>query len=73
MFKKLGFYYLCLYFNVLFTLDLQDRFKAYMDCVQYCYNGRCAIAKNKTLCLCNDGYIGDNCSKRKSVICNYKI
>ena len=47
------------------TLELQDRFEGYIDCVKNCYNGRCVSKKKQFLCLCNTGFTGNNCSKRK--------
>ena len=42
-------------------------FAGYMDCVQYCYNGRCVTAENKFVCLCNTGYTGNKCTKRSKL------
>ena len=47
-----------------FTVDYQIHLEDYLDCVQYCFNGRCVTHKNKFVCLCNTDYTGDNCTKR---------
>ena len=48
---------------VLLYSELPILFADYMDCVQYCYSGRCVTQEDKFVCLCNTGYTGNNCTK----------